>query len=681
MADDKDSFINFLDAQSRTGNTQETFTGRKQLRERPNLVISSAEVSKNDILSHEEIRFVESVSNENLHAAGNTDTSNHSAWSKYKGEAPPPSNRPQSASARAKYVQDRTLWSRFKRHIIEFKESEALRPVAQYLYHQPALFVTFIITFTYFIAYFGCSIIWCFAITTAVGSTCKVLLKRQVKQAVDEERQKSKKKKEANPEPESCEWLNKILSAVYGNHHLYISHLFVRFASPLLQKICTPPPIESVEFRQLDVTGTAPVLSDVTVSISDYSADSPTKNLNYDFNVYYDSEYRGIVVSKLKGYIAAGKFPVYISCLRFECRMRFSVTFVENRFPFISSLRWSLLERPSIKLKVKAGGLPVVMGEMRSVTEHFLELVSDEMFNQIGTPLFVEAKFSSLHDGELSDEVDRFVTSLIKLIPKMREHGAMASEAVAPEDSLDPDFPVLGVVSKAVNKIKRTPGNTPSTRRKPDVAMPTRSATEEAAAPPSGPTKQPRKPPRRLQRSSSDSSLNLRALAFPEQHMKPTEDNSPLAVSTPTHEPVVESPLLSPESPGTIEKRARSISLDSNSRITKEEHFIRPPGFPTHSDALRRTTNDVNPLSQAQMGILFEEGANSTDSFLPTALRDSSSNDSLIEEIAQAKYLSGADNVPKKSLRQATKKSFNRVRRKIGFSSNADIVPPAPRGQ
>jgi len=162
-------------------------------------------------------------------------------------------------------------------------------------------------------------------------------------------------KKEMYPEPESCEWLNKILSAVYGNHSMYISHLFVRYASPLMQQICTPPPIESVEFRQLDVSPTAPVLSNVAVYLS---GDTPTKNLNYDFDVYYKSKYKGIVVSKLS---RTPEIPVFISNLEFKCRMRFALTFVENRFPFISSLRWSILERPYIDLSVKAGGLPGMM--------------------------------------------------------------------------------------------------------------------------------------------------------------------------------------------------------------------------------------------------------------------------------------------------------------------------------
>ena len=72
------------------------------------------------------------------------------------------------------------------------------------------------------------------------------------------------------------------------------------------------------------------------------------------------------------------EIPVFISNLTFKCRvciqwnnidilmriilkMRFALTFVENRFPFISSLRWSLLERPEIDISVKAGGLPGMM--------------------------------------------------------------------------------------------------------------------------------------------------------------------------------------------------------------------------------------------------------------------------------------------------------------------------------
>ena len=154
-SEERDPFISFT---TQSNSKTRPFTAAnaqplRQSRERPNLVVSSAEACVNDILSHEEIQFVESVSNEDLHAPSGSPVS--SAWSKYKGECPAPSDRPQSASARAKYAQEKaqdgSLWGRFTRHLVDFKDSEALRPVAQYLFHQPALFVTFIITFTYMI--------------------------------------------------------------------------------------------------------------------------------------------------------------------------------------------------------------------------------------------------------------------------------------------------------------------------------------------------------------------------------------------------------------------------------------------------------------------------------------------------------------------------------------------------
>lgn len=72
--------------------------------------------------------------------------------------------------------------------------------------------------------------------------------------------------------------------------------------------------------------------------------------------------------------------------------MRFALTFVENRFPFISSLRWSLLERPEIDISVK----PIIFPkDMQPITRSFLEKVENEMYVQIGTPKYVEADFTS----------------------------------------------------------------------------------------------------------------------------------------------------------------------------------------------------------------------------------------------------------------------------------------------
>jgi len=338
-----------------------------------------------------------------------------------------------------------------------------LRFLGDYIFHQPAIYVTLVITFTYMVGYFGFSVLWCFVITTTVGSTCKVLLKRKIRNTISEERKFEHNR--IQTEKESCEWLNNILTAVYGNHNLYISHLFVRFASPLLNKMCTPPPIESVEFRQLDVTTAAPRLSNTAVYLDGLT---PTKNLNYDFDVEYNSTYNGIVVSKLA---RTPELPVFISNLKFKCRMRFSLTFAENRFPFISSLRWSLLRIPEIDISVKAGGLPGMM-EMPSITVRFLELVRHQMYAVLGHPKFVEANFTKFihEDASMEDEVARFIQGLTDLIPEMIKHGSLTQVAKAPEDALDPDFPVLGVMSslsKAMKKVKNIPTHsTPTMKRR-----------------------------------------------------------------------------------------------------------------------------------------------------------------------------------------------------------------------
>ena len=71
------------------------------------------------------------------------------------------------------------------------------------------------------------------------------MLKRKLKRSVQLKKRKFYLKENVSSDEESCEWMNDILQAVYGNHNKYISHLFVRFANPLLQKLCTPPPIVS----------------------------------------------------------------------------------------------------------------------------------------------------------------------------------------------------------------------------------------------------------------------------------------------------------------------------------------------------------------------------------------------------------------------------------------------------
>lgn len=80
--------------------------------------------------------------------------------------------------------------------------------IAKYLFLKPAIFVTLVVFFTYligmfwrgkllmkvklicnsFLGYFRFSILWCFFITTTVGSTCKILLKRKIRQTIAEER-------------------------------------------------------------------------------------------------------------------------------------------------------------------------------------------------------------------------------------------------------------------------------------------------------------------------------------------------------------------------------------------------------------------------------------------------------------------------------------------------------------
>jgi Ca2+-dependent lipid-binding protein len=41
--------------------------------------------------------------------------------------------------------------------------------------------------------------------------------------------------------------------------------------------------------------------------------------------------------------------------------MRFEVTLLKDRFPFIAKIRWQLLSRPEIDISVKATGLPDMM--------------------------------------------------------------------------------------------------------------------------------------------------------------------------------------------------------------------------------------------------------------------------------------------------------------------------------
>lgn len=55
--------------------------------------------------------------------------------------------------------------------------------------------------------------------------------------------------------------------------------------------------------------------------------------------------------------------------------MRFMLTFAPNRYPFISSLRWSLLRKPQIGISVKAGGLPNMMEVSNIKIFNLVELV------------------------------------------------------------------------------------------------------------------------------------------------------------------------------------------------------------------------------------------------------------------------------------------------------------------
>ena len=245
--------------------------------------------------------------------------------------------------------------------------------------------------------------------------------------------------------------------------------------------------------------------------------------------------------------------------------------------------------------------------------------------------------------------------------------------------------------------MKRTPANTPNVKRK--VSPPTPASRTVTPIVPVEKPATPQPPKRKLQRSSSDSSLNLLELKFlAEQQMAATKTNSTpkpeepllpkpatpsrniLSVSTPTRgDPGEESDSSSLLSPGDSpsRRRNRSISLDSHETAPPpaEDRRFLPPQF--RETPYQHTSN---PLAQAQLGIALEDSQSSES----LGLTGSSDFDGTLYEDDDGKgysYYPENPAVPRKSLRQATKNSFNKVRRKIGLSSNAELLPPAPRGQ
>ena len=103
---------------------------------------------------------------------------------------------------------------------------------------------------------------------------------------------------------------------------------------------------------------------------------------------------------------------------------------------------------------------------MPTITEHFLDLVKDEMYENIGSPKYVEADFlpfiqeggwefnffvfplsnSILNGLDIDEEVDRFISNLNSLIPEMIKHGGLAQMAEIPEDSVGSRLPCHGYI-------------------------------------------------------------------------------------------------------------------------------------------------------------------------------------------------------------------------------------------
>ena len=152
--------------------------------------------------------------------------------------------------------------------------------------------------------------------------------------------------------------------------------------------------------------------------------------------------------------------------------MRIAVSFVSQKFPFISTCRISVLEEPEIDISVEMAGLPDFL-ILPFVTDHYLKVIRRFLYQQIGAPNYVEIDLSVLLQDE-GDAGECLVEDVQAIIPGIIRHGNIPVDTpvATPEVSslINGIFshilqaskkPKGSKISRAVHKIKRTPFSTP----------------------------------------------------------------------------------------------------------------------------------------------------------------------------------------------------------------------------
>jgi len=315
----------------------------------------------------------------------------------------------------------------------------------------------FSVLIVYLLGYFGFSIFWCFVACLTTNYLAYILIKKTVRRALSIEHEISVAREERYPDKESALWINNIIAAVFLNHHKYISCLFLRFVNPLLEELFRIPPVTGVRFQSIDIGTLPPRISNLSVIPSEFLPDNTPSRLKFDFDVDYLSDLNGILKIRIHTF---PEFTISVTDLTFKCRMRFEASFLQEKFPFISSLRISILEKPQLDISIRPSIFPDLF-TIPWIMTHYVDMVQDHLYLEFGAPKFVEANFETLIRNE-GDAGEKLVEDVQSILGEAIRHVTVTPRnGVPPTESFDGFFGTLGKALKRLKKPKNV--GSPST--------------------------------------------------------------------------------------------------------------------------------------------------------------------------------------------------------------------------
>eukprot|EP00898_Chlorokybus_atmophyticus_P002442 jgi/Chlat1/3199/Chrsp22S03483 len=152
------------------------------------------------------------------------------------------------------------------------------------------------------------------------------------------------------PDHESTEWINHLLTLVWQNYSVFIAAELVKTLTPKLQDTKSEL-VPHVGIQRLDIGTRPPRLGNFKVYRED-----PRKFM-MDFDVRYDGDLSCDIWARPVS--SPVPLTVRVSDPVLHAKMRIEAELLPNTFPFVKTFALQMLEPPTIDVKVNTVGVPV----------------------------------------------------------------------------------------------------------------------------------------------------------------------------------------------------------------------------------------------------------------------------------------------------------------------------------